>query len=61
MYQIKAHKMLVKVQKKFYFDKYVVLGTTLTLKVCSKGRENFVGILRNPGEIPPFGCRIHGV
>ena len=62
IYQIKAQDMLLKIQKKlFRFDKYVGLGTTLTLKVCSKGQGNFEGILGNPGEIRHIGCRTSGV
>ena len=62
IYQIKAHEMLFKVQKKLIcFDKKLVRRNTLTLKISLNVWGNFEGILGNPGEIPRAGYRVRGV
>ena len=62
IYQIKAHEILFRVQKKLIcFDKKLVSRNTLTLKISSNVWGNFEGILGNPGEVPHAECRVCGV
>ena len=45
-------------KKLFRFEKKVVLGNTLTLKISPNVLGNFEEIWGNPGKIPHIGCKV---